>query len=64
MPQRRLRGEDSPRAKISEPQARLILSSRLGEKGLARALSISRTEVYRIRRGVCWGHLSEPHPAA
>jgi hypothetical protein len=62
MPRRR--GEEHYAAKISEPQARLVLSSRLGERGLAKALCISRSQVYRIRRQKEWRHLSEPQPAA
>jgi hypothetical protein len=62
MPQ--LKGEMHSRAKLSEPQARLVLSTPLGEKGLARALGISRTQVARIRRRVEWKCLSEPQPAA
>jgi hypothetical protein len=58
------RGEQHHAAKISEPQARLILSSRVGEKGLSRALGISRTQVCRIRRGMEWRCLSEPQTAA
>jgi hypothetical protein len=50
----RHKGEEHYAAKISEPQARLILSSRLGERGLARALGISRSQVSRIRHRVEW----------
>jgi DNA invertase Pin-like site-specific DNA recombinase len=62
MPQ--LKGSQHHQAKLSEPQVRLILSSRPGERGIAKAFGVSRAQVSRIRRREEWKHLTEPQSAA
>lgn len=53
------RGERSPRAKISERQARKIISlkGKMLQRVIAEKFGIKQSQVSRIHRGVKWSHL-------
>lgn len=53
------RGEQMPMAKLSEEQARYILTSQEPGAKLAHAFGVKRDTIYGIRSGRTWKHLQE-----
>lgn len=51
------KGEDSHRARLTEQQARRILTSSQGGSELAVLFGVSRSCISQVRRGLSWKHL-------
>lgn len=57
MPVRRTRGEDSPRAKLTEEQVRQIRADTRIQKVIAVEFGIKRATVGAIKRRDLWAHV-------
>lgn len=58
----RARGERVANARLTPEKVRMIVSSDLPHKALARQLGVSDTAVRNVRNGVTWGHVTGIKP--
>jgi hypothetical protein len=61
----RLRGEDNPQARLTEPNVRHILATEKYTPGLSKAFGVSRQQILRVRHRINWQHIqAEPQITA
>lgn len=56
---KRLLGEKASMSKLTEKQVRKIKRNKSPTSVLAKKYNVANATIYRIKKGICWGHLWE-----